>query len=138
MVVRPQRIAGNIGYDNRFLAIESRPARPRARSNLPSINGLTVFLRKAGSSPVSQSYTVWIQKNNRTQHAPIVLFHLNAQCVQGLRQRALAHDHRQYPLIEQRYCLGALLRPDVRRFFSPGGHPQSSSLSPTITTKLRE
>ncbi len=53
-----------------------------------------------------QSCPVGIQKKNRAQHSAMLLLDVGAQCVQYFRQWTLAHDHGQYPVIQQRQSLG--------------------------------
>src|SRR5260370_11673855 len=105
-VIRPQWVGRNIGHDDRLFPINGGAARPRARSSFHPVNGLAVFLRKTGGSAISQSNAVSLKKKNRAQHSAVILFDVSTQSVQYFRQWTLAHDHRQYPFIQQRQGLG--------------------------------
>jgi hypothetical protein len=50
---------------------------------------------------MSQSYAISLKKKNGAQHSGMMLFDVSAQGLKGLREWTLAHDHRQYPIIEQ-------------------------------------
>src|SRR5580658_7938073 len=99
--VRPQRVGRDVGDDNRLLTINGRTARSHRTTNLRTINSLTVFRRQTGSRPMSQSYAISLKKKNGAQHSGMMLFDVRAQGLKGLREWTLAHDHRQYPVIEQ-------------------------------------
>jgi len=101
-IIRPQWIGCYIGDNDWLFAINRGTARSRARPDLQPVSGLDVFLRETGGSPSSQSYTLGVHKKDGAQHSGIMLLDVSTQSFQYPGERSLAHDHRQYPVIERR------------------------------------
>ena len=63
--------------------------------------GKTNTSMRAGNNFSMKKNAISLKKKNGAQHSGMMLFDVSAQGLKGLLEWTLAHDHRQYPIIEQ-------------------------------------